>query len=181
MLISSNADVLGGLLEEFKPCFSKPQFRNFSTYMFGLIACEGKGFFRCFSVWGLFRSARRNRTRESTTKPRSVLLIATSKPNFCLCFFFYIFSDWAQFWEERKRLLMIIDFASLFVIVLTRIRLHGFYLQIVLFGFVSQSTLEVLRLMLCLSWFYYPHYRQVPHITTTHIYLITPFGYYGVC
>ena len=42
MLISSNVDVLTGLLEEFKPCFSKPQFRNFSTYMLGLIACEGK-------------------------------------------------------------------------------------------------------------------------------------------
>jgi hypothetical protein len=42
MLISSNVDVLTGLLEEFKPCFSKPQFRNFSTYTLGLIACEGK-------------------------------------------------------------------------------------------------------------------------------------------
>ena len=42
MFISSNADVLEGLLEEFKPCFSKPQFRNFSTYVLGLIACEGK-------------------------------------------------------------------------------------------------------------------------------------------
>jgi hypothetical protein len=42
MLISSNIDVLTGLLEEFRPCFSKPQFRNFSTYTLGLIACEGK-------------------------------------------------------------------------------------------------------------------------------------------
>jgi hypothetical protein len=42
MLISSNVDVLTGLLEEFKPCFSKPQFRNFSTYMLGLVTCEGK-------------------------------------------------------------------------------------------------------------------------------------------
>jgi len=42
MLISSNVDVLTGLLEEFRPCFSKPQFRNFSTYTLGLIACEGK-------------------------------------------------------------------------------------------------------------------------------------------
>ena len=42
MLISSNVDVLTGLLEEFKPCFSKPQFRNFSTYTLGLIACEGQ-------------------------------------------------------------------------------------------------------------------------------------------
>jgi hypothetical protein len=42
VLISSNVDVLTGLLEEFRPCFSKPQFRNFTTYMLGLIACEGK-------------------------------------------------------------------------------------------------------------------------------------------
>lgn len=42
MLISSNVDVLTGLLEEFRPCFSKPQFRNFSTYLLGLITCEGK-------------------------------------------------------------------------------------------------------------------------------------------
>jgi len=42
VLISSNADVLTGLLEEFRPCFSKPQFRNFSTYTLGLVACEGK-------------------------------------------------------------------------------------------------------------------------------------------
>jgi len=42
MLISSNVDVLAGLLEEFRPCFSKPQFRNFSTYTLGLMACEGK-------------------------------------------------------------------------------------------------------------------------------------------
>ena len=42
MFISSNVDVLTGLLEEFRPCFSKPQFRNFSTYTLGLIACEGK-------------------------------------------------------------------------------------------------------------------------------------------
>ena len=42
MLISSDVDVLTGILEEFRPCFSKPQFRNFSTYTLGLIACEGK-------------------------------------------------------------------------------------------------------------------------------------------
>ena len=42
MPVSSNVDVLTGLLEEFRPCFSKPQFRNFSTYTLGLIACEGK-------------------------------------------------------------------------------------------------------------------------------------------
>jgi SRSO17 transposase len=42
VLISSNVDVLTGLMEEFKPCFSKPQFRNFSTYMLGLVACEDK-------------------------------------------------------------------------------------------------------------------------------------------
>jgi hypothetical protein len=42
MLFSSNVDVLTGLLEEFRPCLSKPQFRNFSTYTLGLIACEGK-------------------------------------------------------------------------------------------------------------------------------------------
>ena len=42
MFISSNVDVFTGLLEEFRPCFSKPQFRNFSTYTLGLVACEGK-------------------------------------------------------------------------------------------------------------------------------------------
>jgi SRSO17 transposase len=31
-----------GLLEQFRPCFSKPQYRNFSTYTLGLVACEGK-------------------------------------------------------------------------------------------------------------------------------------------
>ncbi len=31
-----------GLLEQFRPCFSKPQFRNFSTYILGLVASEGK-------------------------------------------------------------------------------------------------------------------------------------------
>ena len=42
MLISSNVDVLAELLGEFKPCFSKPQFRNFTTYTLGLVTCEGK-------------------------------------------------------------------------------------------------------------------------------------------
>ena len=42
MFIFSNVDVLTGILEEFKPCFSKPQFRNFTTYTLGLIACEGE-------------------------------------------------------------------------------------------------------------------------------------------
>jgi hypothetical protein len=42
MLVSSTVTVMEELLEEFKPCFSKPQFRNFSTYTIGLIACEGK-------------------------------------------------------------------------------------------------------------------------------------------
>jgi hypothetical protein len=42
MLVPSASDVMEGLLEQFKPCFSKPQFRNFSTYTLGLVACEGK-------------------------------------------------------------------------------------------------------------------------------------------
>ena len=60
MLISSNVDVLTGLLEEFRPCFSKPQFRNFSTYTLGLIACEGKknidAINRCFRALGMRKS-----------------------------------------------------------------------------------------------------------------------------
>ncbi|PIU59582.1 hypothetical protein COS86_03490, partial [Candidatus Bathyarchaeota archaeon CG07_land_8_20_14_0_80_47_9] len=42
MLVSSAVSVLEQLLEQFKPCFSKPQFRNYSTYILGLVACEGK-------------------------------------------------------------------------------------------------------------------------------------------
>jgi hypothetical protein len=42
MLISSNVDVLEVLLDEYKPCFSKPQFKNFSRYTLGLVTCEGK-------------------------------------------------------------------------------------------------------------------------------------------
>ncbi|MFB0557669.1 MAG: transposase, partial [Candidatus Bathyarchaeia archaeon] len=42
MLVPSAFNVLEGLLEQFRPCFSKPQFRNFSTYILGLVACEGK-------------------------------------------------------------------------------------------------------------------------------------------
>jgi hypothetical protein len=30
------------LLEKYRPCLSKPQFQNFSTYTMGLITCEGK-------------------------------------------------------------------------------------------------------------------------------------------
>jgi len=42
MLVSSTLDVLEELLEQFRPCFSKPQFRNYSTYTLGLVACEGR-------------------------------------------------------------------------------------------------------------------------------------------
>jgi hypothetical protein len=42
MLVPSAFNVIEGLLERFRPCFTKPQFRNFSTYTLGLIACEGK-------------------------------------------------------------------------------------------------------------------------------------------
>ncbi len=42
MLISSIDDVMEELLEKYRPCFSKPQFQNFSTYTVGLITCEGK-------------------------------------------------------------------------------------------------------------------------------------------
>jgi SRSO17 transposase len=31
-----------GLLEQFRPCFSRPQFRNFTTYILGLVACKDK-------------------------------------------------------------------------------------------------------------------------------------------
>jgi len=41
-LVPPAESVLKGLLEQFKPIFSKPQFRNFSTYILGLIACEDK-------------------------------------------------------------------------------------------------------------------------------------------
>ena len=42
MLIPSTASVMEELLKQFKPCFTKPQFRNFSTYILGLVASEGK-------------------------------------------------------------------------------------------------------------------------------------------
>ena len=42
MLVSSAVGVMEGLLEQFRPCFSKPQFRNFSTYILGLVACDGR-------------------------------------------------------------------------------------------------------------------------------------------
>jgi len=41
-LVSPAENVMKGLLEQFKPCFSKPQFKNFSTYTMGIIAYEGK-------------------------------------------------------------------------------------------------------------------------------------------
>jgi len=42
MLVSSAVGVMEGLLEQFRPCFSKPQFRNFSTYILGLVAGDGR-------------------------------------------------------------------------------------------------------------------------------------------
>ena len=42
MLVPSAVGVMEGLLEKFRPCFSRPQFRNFSTYILGLVACEGR-------------------------------------------------------------------------------------------------------------------------------------------
>ena len=42
MLVPSSTDVMEGLLEQFRPCFSRPQFRNFTTYILGLVACEDK-------------------------------------------------------------------------------------------------------------------------------------------
>lgn len=42
MIISPVIDVMEELLERYRPCFSKPQFENFSTYTVGLITCEGK-------------------------------------------------------------------------------------------------------------------------------------------
>jgi hypothetical protein len=42
MLVPSAVGVIEGLLEQFRPCFSRPQFRNFSTYILGLVACEGR-------------------------------------------------------------------------------------------------------------------------------------------
>ncbi len=41
-LVPPAESVLKRLLEQFKPCFTKPQFRNFSTYILGLVASEGK-------------------------------------------------------------------------------------------------------------------------------------------
>lgn len=40
-LVPPAESALKGLLEQFKPIFSKPQFRNFSTYILGLVASEG--------------------------------------------------------------------------------------------------------------------------------------------
>lgn len=42
MLVPSATGVMEGLLERFRPCFSRPQFRNFSTYVLGLVACDGR-------------------------------------------------------------------------------------------------------------------------------------------
>ena len=42
MLVSSTVGFLEELLQKFRPCFSKPQFRNFSTYILGLVTCEDK-------------------------------------------------------------------------------------------------------------------------------------------
>ena len=42
MLVPQSTDVMKQFLDEFKPVFNKPQHRNFSTYITGLIACEGK-------------------------------------------------------------------------------------------------------------------------------------------
>jgi hypothetical protein len=38
MLVPSTASVMEELLKKFKPCFTKPQFRNFSTYILGLVS-----------------------------------------------------------------------------------------------------------------------------------------------
>jgi hypothetical protein len=42
MLVPQSVGVMKQLLDEFKPVFNKPQHRNFSTYITGLVACEGK-------------------------------------------------------------------------------------------------------------------------------------------
>jgi len=42
MLVPSAFGVIEGLLERFRPCFFRPQFRNFFNYILGLVACEGK-------------------------------------------------------------------------------------------------------------------------------------------
>ena len=42
MLVPSAFNTMEGLLEQFRPCFSKPQFKNFSTYILGLVACDGR-------------------------------------------------------------------------------------------------------------------------------------------
>ena len=42
MFVSSAVGVMEGLLEQFRPCFSRPQFRNFTTYILGLVACDGR-------------------------------------------------------------------------------------------------------------------------------------------
>ena len=42
MLVPSAMGVMERLLEQFRPCFTRPQFRNFSTYILGLVACEGR-------------------------------------------------------------------------------------------------------------------------------------------
>jgi len=42
MLVSSTVGFMKELLQQFRPCFSKPQFRNFSPYILGLVTCEDK-------------------------------------------------------------------------------------------------------------------------------------------
>ena len=42
MLVPQSVGVMKQLLDKFKPVFNKPQHRNFSTYITGIVACEGK-------------------------------------------------------------------------------------------------------------------------------------------
>jgi len=42
MLVPSAVGIVEGILEQFKPHFSELQYRNFSTYIPGLVACESR-------------------------------------------------------------------------------------------------------------------------------------------
>lgn len=75
MLVPSAFNVMEGLLEQFRPCFSRPQFRNFATYILGLVACEGKR--NVEAINRCFLEARDQSTlnRFLTTSPWSLQLL----------------------------------------------------------------------------------------------------------
>jgi SRSO17 transposase len=79
MLVSSAVGVMEGLLEQFRPCFSRPQLRNFTTYILGLVACEGRK--NVDAINGCFVEARDQSTlnRFLTASPWSLQLLEAQR------------------------------------------------------------------------------------------------------